>query len=1254
MRQEHIGMGKGETSDITRGVRAEARSSNVGQAGRRPQAARLELPPSVDVERIGGRVLRMRRDVQQSAAARQLALRSRRGVVLSARVGTSPPPARVPQRWMSGVLVAGCSACVGTCSRAPPPVSLPCDPAVKCCPQASGRRRRPLELLAGCSARGSRTWCCLHASGRAAERRRPSACLAIPPWSVVRKRRDVAAARLSSRRVLMSNVLVAGCSACVGTCSRAPPPVSLPCDPAVECCPQASGRRRRPLELPPSVDVERVGGRVLRMRRDVQQSAAARCSACVGTCSRAPPPVSLPCDPAVECCPQASGRRRRPLELPPSVDVERVGGRVLRMRRDGAPHASGRAAERRRPSACLAIPPWSVVRKRRDVAAARLSSRRGWMSGVLVAGCSACVGTCSRAPPPVSLPCDPAVECCPQASGRRRRPLELPPSVDVERVGGRVLRMRRDVQQSAAARCSACVGTCSRAPPPVSLPCDPAVECCPQASGRRRRPLELPPSVDVERVGGRVLRMRRDVQQSAAARCSACVGTCSRAPPPVSLPCDPAVECCPQASGRRRRPLELPPRMDVGRVGGRVLRMRRDVQQSAAARQLALRSRRGVLSASVGTSPPPAGVAGRVLRTRKPDVVLSARVGTCSSTPPPAWDPAERRRVDRERQRLAQRGGQREPTIIVRKDRRNVHVATADKAYASQSVKSSSGTAATSFPSSSPVLALCMPFAWLSPVSGRWLQQPSTAAPSDPVLERQLAATTSPPHRPTFRAWQHSAEFLPWEARPRGRPARPASPHLVAPSPHVRHLRLLAISHDQHAPASPRPSSYGKTLRIECACASSQQFPLPASDSGTHKCAYRGSHITSIFLSPIGSTDMSSTDTNMTSQRTPSYIRMLNNSLVFGFPGLDPRVARVHMTILNGSGGRWLLVEFLGWNAAAAEMPFPSLCVNGDDRMLVFQMPPDFTFTYCNGTRACRWSVQDCNFSLVISERDDYSYLRGVVVGHDETHDLSEATTHSAAAIMPQLTLGYMVVVLNEIAAAMRNLASTVRGVGRDGPEARFTNFNALGIAPSPAEVHILRRLYNPVKPTLTALGSLTTASAKFVRYREIAVHERVRISNNDGSSKIYGKRGTCRHSYVESTGNLRDEAFYMSIYQDADTGKWYPAGQTPDAGCRRERDMVLKERQPMKGAESGPAAIDELAHDSNEVPFPLAGQAGSSISPVDGVSANTPSTHSSRTCKHTHQELVDCVQVLDGSISCDTCGTMEAATAGDTAVTVL
>ncbi|KAI0715537.1 hypothetical protein C8T65DRAFT_644079 [Cerioporus squamosus] len=167
--------------------------------------------------------------------------------------------------------------------------------------------------------------------------------------------------------------------------------------------------------------------------------------------------------------------------------------------------------------------------------------------------------------------------------------------------------------------------------------------------------------------------------------------------------------------------------------------------------------------------------------------------------------------------------------------------------------------------------------------------------------------------------------------------------------------------------------------------------------------------------------------------------RILNNSLVFGFPGGDPRVARVHVTFLDGSSGRWLLVEFPHRNAR--DIPFPTIGVNDDSRMLVIQLSPDFKLTYCDDTRACRWSVQDCSFSLVLSQPDDYLYMRDVVAGDVEADQLSEETPSSTAAIVPRLDLRYMVVVLNEIAAAMRNSISTVRGSGRDGADEDLTTF---------------------------------------------------------------------------------------------------------------------------------------------------------------------------------------------------------------------
>ena len=43
----------------------------------------------------------------------------------------------------------------------------------------------------------------------------------------------------------------------------------------------------------------------------------------------------------------------------------------------------------------------------------------------------------------------------------------------------------------------------------------------------------------------------------------------------------------------------------------------------------------------------------------------------------------------------------------------------------------------------------------------------------------------------------------------------------------------------------------------------------------------------------------------------------------------------------------WLLIEFPHRNAA--EIPFPTIGVNdGHDRMLVFQLPSGFKFTYSN------------------------------------------------------------------------------------------------------------------------------------------------------------------------------------------------------------------------------------------------------------------------------------------------------------------
>ncbi|KAI0684236.1 hypothetical protein C8T65DRAFT_748849 [Cerioporus squamosus] len=110
-----------------------------------------------------------------------------------------------------------------------------------------------------------------------------------------------------------------------------------------------------------------------------------------------------------------------------------------------------------------------------------------------------------------------------------------------------------------------------------------------------------------------------------------------------------------------------------------------------------------------------------------------------------------------------------------------------------------------------------MPFAWLSPVSGRWLQQPSTAAPSDPVLERQVRpkAATPSPRRHLHLIDQPSVHGNTLQNSCPGKLDLAAvPPSCLSPPRRTLTARTSPAPARQHAPASPRPSSYGKTLRI--------------------------------------------------------------------------------------------------------------------------------------------------------------------------------------------------------------------------------------------------------------------------------------------------------------------------------------------------------------------------------------------------------------------------------------------------------
>ncbi|KAI0710341.1 hypothetical protein C8T65DRAFT_695620 [Cerioporus squamosus] len=171
---------------------------------------------------------------------------------------------------------------------------------------------------------------------------------------------------------------------------------------------------------------------------------------------------------------------------------------------------------------------------------------------------------------------------------------------------------------------------------------------------------------------------------------------------------------------------------------------------------------------------------------------------------------------------------------------------------------------------------------------------------------------------------------------------------------------------------------------------------------------------------------------------TPSYTRILNNALVVGIPGREPMVARAHVVLAHGSTdlhkpgsptwlSGWFLIEFP--RGHSAEFPFPTFEVNGGDRMVVFQLPLDFEFTYCD----------DCDFSLVLSQQVDYAYLRGAVAGYEEE---DRDTPEGSPAILLEPNIGNVIAIVNEIAAATRDSASvTVRGFGKEGLQGSVITF---------------------------------------------------------------------------------------------------------------------------------------------------------------------------------------------------------------------
>lgn len=67
--------------------------------------------------------------------------------------------------------------------------------------------------------------------------------------------------------------------------------------------------------------------------------------------------------------------------------------------------------------------------------------------------------------------------------------------------------------------------------------------------------------------------------------------------------------------------------------------------------------------------------------------------------------------------------------------------------------------------------------------------------------------------------------------------------------------------------------------------------------------------------------------------------------------------------------------------------------------------------------------------------------MRDAVAGDDEIDQLSDGNPDTTPAIVPELNLWYMVVLLKEIAAAMRNPTSTIRGRGVDGLGGKVTTF---------------------------------------------------------------------------------------------------------------------------------------------------------------------------------------------------------------------
>ncbi|TFK80619.1 hypothetical protein K466DRAFT_605186 [Polyporus arcularius HHB13444] len=175
----------------------------------------------------------------------------------------------------------------------------------------------------------------------------------------------------------------------------------------------------------------------------------------------------------------------------------------------------------------------------------------------------------------------------------------------------------------------------------------------------------------------------------------------------------------------------------------------------------------------------------------------------------------------------------------------------------------------------------------------------------------------------------------------------------------------------------------------------------------------------------------------MTSIPPPSYTRMLSNALVFGNHGGEPMAARAHAVLAHGSTHRWFMIEFP--HGHATEFPFPTFEVNGCTRMVVFQLPLDFEFTYCDLTRACRWSVKDCDFSLVLSQQADYAYIRNTVAGSEEgDRDIPDGSP----AVLLDSNIGNVLAVVNEIVAATRDPAGvTVRGYGSEGSQGSAITF---------------------------------------------------------------------------------------------------------------------------------------------------------------------------------------------------------------------